>query len=503
MKRQTLILVVIGVILFIAGSAIAYASVKGASKHGAGTQCGRAGHHFGCGREGQHSSRDHGSVHDLEQSRRHRVDPDQVLFTPLDLGSLTGLTDEVLTQAVTKGHAIAATELKASTSSISVPTGLDAVTVTISGTNASPAIYSPAPTLTSTQISPRSPQRAGVTRRSRCPVRSWRWRTSKSSTCRAPSPSFASHETCGRPDHSGHRDAAPGRQPVGRQEHRVPLPERVPVGRADPAGCQSATSAAVHRHGPDDGSTVISRRILVISRSPALSRAIQASLGPGYQVLTSANVSDVVDEVQEQGPFDVLVAGPVFDSHAGMARLAALRAAEPFPPSCWPSARSRRPTWATSSAPGAVDLVEYPTSKRQLAAALKRAFDIADVSASDNDPTLPVVAARASSSTGLSSPRSSRWRRRAAGAARRSTPPTWPATWRRRRDSGSAWSISTCNSARSRRRCTSDRGSRSRTCCLENRWTRTISTSTSRSTSRSTSSGFRSWPRLSARLTPT
>ena len=33
MKRQTLILVMIGVILFIAGSAIAYASVKGASKN--------------------------------------------------------------------------------------------------------------------------------------------------------------------------------------------------------------------------------------------------------------------------------------------------------------------------------------------------------------------------------------------------------------------------------------------------------------------------------------
>jgi pilus assembly protein CpaE len=41
---------------------------------------------------------------------------------------------------------------------------------------------------------------------------------------------------------------------------------------------------------------------------------------------------------------------------------------------------------------GAVDLVEYPTSKRQLAAALKRAFDIADESAATADPTLPVVA---------------------------------------------------------------------------------------------------------------
>ena len=33
MKRQTLILVLIAVILFIAGSAIAFASVEGASKH--------------------------------------------------------------------------------------------------------------------------------------------------------------------------------------------------------------------------------------------------------------------------------------------------------------------------------------------------------------------------------------------------------------------------------------------------------------------------------------
>jgi hypothetical protein len=32
-KKQTLILVVIGVILFIAGGAIAYASVESASKH--------------------------------------------------------------------------------------------------------------------------------------------------------------------------------------------------------------------------------------------------------------------------------------------------------------------------------------------------------------------------------------------------------------------------------------------------------------------------------------
>jgi pilus assembly protein CpaE len=136
---------------------------------------------------------------------------------------------------------------------------------------------------------------------------------------------------------------------------------------------------------------MITRRILVISRSPALSRAIQASLGPGYQVVTSANVIDVVDEVHQQGPIDVLVAGPVFDSHAGMARLAALRAAGAVPAIVLALGPKPKANLSDIVRTGAVDLVEFPTSKRQLATALKRAFDIADL-ASNNDPTLPVVA---------------------------------------------------------------------------------------------------------------
>ena len=136
---------------------------------------------------------------------------------------------------------------------------------------------------------------------------------------------------------------------------------------------------------------MISRRILVISRSPALGRAIQASLGPGYQVVTSTNVIDVVDEVREQGPFDVLVAGPVFDSHAGMARLASLRAAAAVPAVVLALGPKPKANLADIVRTGAVDLVEYPTSKRQLSAALKRAFDIADISEGQT-PTLPVVA---------------------------------------------------------------------------------------------------------------
>ena len=136
---------------------------------------------------------------------------------------------------------------------------------------------------------------------------------------------------------------------------------------------------------------MITRRILVISRSPALSRALQASLGPGYQVVTSSNVVDVVDEVRELGPFDVLVAGPVFDSHAGMARLASLRATSAVPALVLALGPKPKAGLADIVRSGAVELVEYPTSKRQLAAALKRAFDISDVSQQGATPALPVV----------------------------------------------------------------------------------------------------------------
>ncbi len=137
---------------------------------------------------------------------------------------------------------------------------------------------------------------------------------------------------------------------------------------------------------------MISRRLLVISRSPALSRAIQASLGTGYQIVSSTNAIDVLDEVRVQGPFDVLVAGPVFDSHAGMARLAALRTAAAVPAVVLALGPRPRVGLADIVRTGAVELIEYPTSKRQLAASLQRAFDIADVSAAEEPAPLPVVA---------------------------------------------------------------------------------------------------------------
>jgi Flp pilus assembly protein CpaB len=135
-KRQTLILVVIGVILFIAGSAIAYASVEGASKQaGTGTNAVApattsvvvAKANIPAGTTGQ----------SMVSNNLVAIEPIPTkTYSPADLGSLQGLSSEVLTQAVTKGHALSADQLTASASSISVPSGMDAVTVTLTGTNA-------------------------------------------------------------------------------------------------------------------------------------------------------------------------------------------------------------------------------------------------------------------------------------------------------------------------------------------------------------------------------
>ena len=205
------------------------------------------------------------------------------------------------------------------------------------------------------------------------------------------------------PSYAGHRTAEgrtiPGSETVllavtGQQAQTLQFlaAERVAVGRPASAGSDAAAADAMRRHRPDDRCPVINRRILVISRSPALSRAIQASLGPGYQVVTSSNVIDVEEEVSEEGPFDILVAGPVFDSHAGMARLANLRATSAVPAVVLALGPKPKANLGDIVRTGAVELVEYPTSKRQLSSALKRAFDIADASQSGSGPTVPVVA---------------------------------------------------------------------------------------------------------------
>jgi len=135
-KRQTLTLVLIGVILFVAGSAIAFASVKGASKHAGSSSTSSAPVTISAviargaipaGTTGQSMIANHLVAIELIPTKT---------FKPTDLATLAGLTNEVSTQTIAKGQAISSTELSASTSTISIPTGMDAMTVTMTGTNA-------------------------------------------------------------------------------------------------------------------------------------------------------------------------------------------------------------------------------------------------------------------------------------------------------------------------------------------------------------------------------
>ncbi len=132
MKKQTMMLVVIGVILFIAGSAIAYASVQGAKKNtnSSTTQAPVtvsavvAKSNIPAGTTGQ-AMESQGLVGlELIPSKS---------YSPNDITSLQGLTNVVTNAPVQKGQAITNTELTVSTQAISIPQGLDAMAVDISG----------------------------------------------------------------------------------------------------------------------------------------------------------------------------------------------------------------------------------------------------------------------------------------------------------------------------------------------------------------------------------
>jgi Flp pilus assembly protein CpaB len=131
-KKQTVMLVLIGVILFIAGSAIAYASVQGAKKGSNTTSPGTpavvtaivAKANIPAGTTGQ----------TMEAQGLVVLAPIPAKsYLATDLTSFQGLTDQVLTAPIQKGQAINATELTVSTQAISIPQGQDAMTVTISG----------------------------------------------------------------------------------------------------------------------------------------------------------------------------------------------------------------------------------------------------------------------------------------------------------------------------------------------------------------------------------
>jgi Flp pilus assembly protein CpaB len=131
-KRQTLILVAIGVVLFLAGGTIAFASVVNGTKNKTGgttitavnTPVVVAKANIPAGTTGQ-TMVAKGLVGIETISTKQYVSS--------DLTTLQALTDTVLTTSVKLGHAIESIQLTPSTSSISIPKGDDGMTITLSG----------------------------------------------------------------------------------------------------------------------------------------------------------------------------------------------------------------------------------------------------------------------------------------------------------------------------------------------------------------------------------
>jgi Flp pilus assembly protein CpaB len=126
-------LVTIGIVLFIAGGAIAFISVENGNKTKTPSTVSAvnvpvvvATSAIPAGTTGQEmQSQGWVTIESIPQRN----------YNANDLTSLTSLDNVVVTTSVPKGQAIQSTQLTASTSAISLPQGMDAVTVTLVGVN--------------------------------------------------------------------------------------------------------------------------------------------------------------------------------------------------------------------------------------------------------------------------------------------------------------------------------------------------------------------------------
>jgi pilus assembly protein CpaE len=122
-------------------------------------------------------------------------------------------------------------------------------------------------------------------------------------------------------------------------------------------------------------------RILVLDRSEALAEQIRLAMDevrPEPAVEACTRVGAVGDILTEDGPFDVLVAGPSLGTRAGLARLEVIH--DEIPEMSLVLAFARRPTAALREIvrTGACDLVQLPIDDKELKEALIRAIELAE-----------------------------------------------------------------------------------------------------------------------------
>ena len=145
------------------------------------------------------------------------------------------------------------------------------------------------------------------------------------------------------------------------------------------------------------------RKILVLDRSDVLAEQLRvalADLSPKPDIVPCSRVGSVAEVLENEGPFDVLVAGPTLGTRSGLARLQLIR--EELPAMSLVLAFSRRPDASLRDIvrTGAVDLLQLPIHNKELAEAVERGLELAGTAPGTDLVPLPAIGAPATVSGG-------------------------------------------------------------------------------------------------------
>ncbi|MEX2293198.1 MAG: AAA family ATPase [Acidimicrobiales bacterium] len=121
------------------------------------------------------------------------------------------------------------------------------------------------------------------------------------------------------------------------------------------------------------------RKILVLDRAEALADQLRSALrdlDSDAEVIACSRVGTVAEVLENDGPFDVLLAGPSLGTRSGLARLRLIH--EELPDMALALAFSRRPDASLRDIvrTGAIDLIQLPADDKELALAVERAIEL-------------------------------------------------------------------------------------------------------------------------------
>jgi pilus assembly protein CpaE len=138
-------------------------------------------------------------------------------------------------------------------------------------------------------------------------------------------------------------------------------------------------------------------KILVLDRAETLAdqvRAITADVRPRPDVTACTRVGSVGDVLTEEGPYDVLIAGPTLGTRAGLTRLEVIH--DELPAMTVLLAFNRRPEARLRDIvrTGAIDLLQLPAKDDDLLESVQRAMEL-----SRQQLTAPATAAQAAGSS--------------------------------------------------------------------------------------------------------